>query len=196
MALPRLFSLSQIGIQGLAMEKTEQPFVEVSMPRYGRWNPNSVLGGILSILAVCFLFYIIPSFIEVPASMQHPLLSPRFLPQLAGWMVLALSVLLLVDGLIKPPKREEVDEFRRGVPVMRQVLMVAAGIVYVLFFEEFGAIGSGVLASALLFLASGLRNLWIYALVIVFPVVVTLLFIYVLNVPLPAGMLWESLSLF
>lgn len=177
------------------MEKFEQQFVASNVSLYGRWNPNSVLGGIFAILAVCFLFYVIPSHIVIPADMQHPLLSPRFLPQLAGWMILVLSTLLMIDGLVKPPKREEIDEFRRGVPIMRQALMVAAGIVYVLFFEELGAIGSGVLASALLFLASGLRNPWVYALAIVFPVVVTLLFIYVLYVPLPVGTLWESLFL-
>ena len=180
-----------MGIQGQIMDKSEQRFDSIKEPPYGKWNPNSVLGAIFSILAMCFLFYVIPNHIEVPSYMQHPLLSPRFLPQLAGWLVLVLSVVLLIDGLIKPPKREETDEFRRDVPVMRQLLMVAAGIVYVLFFEQLGAIGSGVLASALLFLASGLRSLKIYTLVIIFPVVVTLLFIYVLNVPLPPGTLWE-----
>ena len=177
------------------MEKSELQFAAASESHYGRCNPNSVLGGTFSILALGFLFYVIPAFIEIPAYMQHPLLSPRFLPQLAGWLVLALSLLLMIDGLVKPPKRSETDEFRRGVPIMRQVLMVAAGIVYVLFFEELGAIGSGVLASVLLFLASGLRTIWVYALAIIFPAVVTLLFIYVLNVPLPPGTLWESLSL-
>ncbi|MBU2954805.1 tripartite tricarboxylate transporter TctB family protein [Marinobacter sp. F3R08] len=177
------------------MEKSELQFAAASESHYGRCNPNSILGGTFSILALGFLFYVIPAFIEIPAYMQHPLLSPRFLPQLAGWLVLALSLLLMIDGLIKPPKRSETDEFRRGVPIMRQVLMVAAGIVYVLFFEELGAIGSGVLASVLLFLASGLRTIWVYALAIIFPAVVTLLFIYVLNVPLPPGTLWESLSL-
>lgn len=177
------------------MEKSEQQFAEVEASLYGRRNPNSVLGCVFSILAVYFLFYVIPGYIETPAHMQHALLSPRFLPQLVGWIVLVLSIVLMIDGLLTPPKREAVDEFRRGVPVMRQALMVAAGIVYVLFFEELGAIGSGVLASALLFLASGLRSLRVYALVIAFPVIVTMLFIYVLYVPLPAGTLWESLFL-
>ncbi|PCM44416.1 tripartite tricarboxylate transporter TctB family protein [Marinobacter sp. ANT_B65] len=177
------------------MEKSERQFVAASESHCGRCNPNSVLGGVFSILAVGFLFYAIPTHIEIPGHMQHPLLSPRFLPQLAGWVVLALSLVLLIDGLVKPPRKSETDEFRRGVPVMRQVLMVAAGVIYVLFFEELGAIGSGVLACVLLFLASGLRDLRVYALAIIFPAVVTLLFIYVLNVPLPPGTLWESLSL-
>ncbi|OEY67969.1 hypothetical protein BG841_07885 [Marinobacter sp. X15-166B] len=170
-------------------------FVESSESQCGRWNPNSILGGVFSILALCFLYYVVPTHIELPYHMQHPLLSPQFLPQLAGWMVLVLSLLLMIDGLLKPPKREAADEYRRGVPVLRQVLMLVAGILYAVFFEQLGAIGSGVLATALLFLASGLRSVWVYALVIVFPVVVTLLFIHVLNVPLPAGTLWESLSL-
>ena len=174
------------------METSEKQFVEASEAHYGRWNPNSVLGGVFSILAVSFLFYVIPRYIEMPFSMQHPLLSPQFLPQLAGWLVFVLSALLMVDGLINPPKRGEPEELRRGVPVMRQVLMLAAGIVYAFFFEQLGAIGSGIFACVLLFLASELRSIWLYALTIIFPVVVTLLFIYLLNVPLPVGTLWES----
>ena len=70
--------------------------------------------------------------------------------------------------------------------------MVGAGVVYAFFFEQLGAIGSGVLACVLLFLASGLRNPLIYLLAIAFPVLVTMLFIYLLNVPLPVGELWEA----
>lgn len=173
------------------MEKSEIHSVAASPGSYGKWNPNSILGGALVVLTGIFLFYVIPNYINMPPFMQHPLLSPRFLPQLAGWIVLVLAALLLLDGLLNPPQREEAEALRSGVPVLRQVLMVAAGAVYVLFFEQLGAIGSGLLASVLLFLASDLRKLWVYALAIAFPVVVSLLFVHVLNVPLPTGTLWE-----
>ena len=173
------------------MERSEIHSVEASPGSYGKWNPNSILGGALVILAGVFLFYVIPNYINLPPFMQNPLLSPRFLPQLAGWIVLVLAALLVIEGLLNPPEREEAEALRAGVPMLRQGLMVAAGVVYVLFFEELGAIGSGVLASVLLFLASNLRNPWVYALAIAFPVVVSLLFVHVLNVPLPIGTLWE-----
>jgi len=177
------------------MEKSEVQVVGASESLSGRWNQNSMLGGAFSILALGFLFYIIPNYIEIPSHMQSPLLSPRFLPQLAGWLVLVLSILLLIGGLTKPPKQDAADELRRGVPVTRKLLMVAAGVVYVLFFEQLGAIGSGVLASVFLFLASELRGFWVYALAVIFPAIVTLLFIYILNVPLPEGTIWGYISL-
>lgn len=173
------------------MEKSEIHSVEANSGAYGKWNPNSILGGALVVLTGIFLFYVIPNYINMPPYMQHPLLSPRFLPQLAGWIVLVLAALLLIEGLINPPEREQAEGLRSGVPLVRQVLMVVAGVVYVLFFEELGAIGSGLLASVLLFLASGLRKPWVYALAIAFPVAVSLLFVHVLNVPLPTGTLWE-----
>ncbi|MFV8572305.1 tripartite tricarboxylate transporter TctB family protein [Marinobacter sp. SBS5] len=175
------------------MEKSEIHTVATMGNHHGRWNPNSLLGGAFCILAAIFLFYVVPTHINMPPYMQHPLLSPRFLPQVAGWLVFILSFLLMIDGMTKPPKRTETDELRRGVPLARQALMLAAGVVYAIFFEELGAMGSGILASAFLFLASGLRGLGVYALALVFPVIVTLLFIYVLNVPLPVGTLWEML---
>jgi len=173
------------------MERSETPSAAASPGGYGKWNPNSIVGGALVILAGIFLFYVIPNYINLPPFMQHPLLSPRFLPQLAGWIVLVLATLLLIEGLLHPPEREEAEALRSGVPMLRQGLMVAAGVVYVLFFEQLGAIGSGVLASVLLFLASNLRSPWVYALAIAFPVGVSLLFIHVMNVPLPTGTLWE-----
>ncbi len=173
------------------MEKSEINLSEVAERYYGRLNPNSVLGAILVLVAGIFLFYIVPTYINEPPSMQHPLLSPRFLPQLAGWLVLLLSLALLIEGLVRPPKHTVAEQLHKGIPVLRWVLMIASGAIYMLFFEELGAIGSGILVSVLLFLASDLRKVSIYLLAIVFPVVVSLLFVHLLNVPLPVGTLWE-----
>lgn len=174
------------------MAISENQSADTPATHYGRLNPNTIVGVVFFILALVFLYYIIPSYISAPPFMQHPLLSPRFLPQVAGWSVLVLSLVLMVSGLRVPPEREPGDELRRGVSLIRQALMVGAGVVYAFFFEQLGAIGSGVLACVLLFLASGLRNPLIYLLAIAFPVLVTMLFIYLLNVPLPVGELWEA----
>ena len=178
------------------MELSDDQSTHTANDEYGRLNPNSLLGGLFFVVSLVFLFYVIPNYINLPPYMQHPLLSPRFLPQLAGWLVLILAFVLMVNGLLYPPKREEADELRQGVPVLRQVLMLAAGAIHAVFFEQFGAIGSGIFASVLLFMASGLKSAWIYVLAVLFPVVVSLLFIHVLNVPLPVGTLWEALLQF
>ncbi|WP_051299295.1 tripartite tricarboxylate transporter TctB family protein [Marinobacterium litorale] len=158
---------------------------------HGRVNPNSMLGAALVILACIFIFYLVPQYIEVSGMVKNPMMSPRFLPLLAGWMVLLCSLILLVNGLLWPPKHTEAEAFHAGIPKLRWVLMLAAGAVYTMLFEQLGAITSGVIATFMLFLAHHLRHFSIYLLALLFPVVVSLLFIYLLNVPLPAGMLWE-----
>ncbi len=174
------------------MATSENQTANLAATHYGRFNPNTIVGAVFFILALVFLYYVVPNYISAPPFMQHPLLSPKFLPQVAGWSVLVLSLVLFVSGLRVPPEREPGDELRHGVSVIRQVLMVAAGVVYAFFFEQLGAIGSGVLACVLLFLASGLRKPWVYLLALVFPVAVTLVFVHLMNVPLPVGELWEA----
>jgi len=121
------------------MELSDDQSTHTANDEYGRLNPNSLLGGLFFVVSLVFLFYVIPNYINLPPYMQHPLLSPRFLPQLAGWLVLILAFVLMVNGLLYPPKREEADELRQGVPVLRQVLMLAAGAIYAVFFERIGS---------------------------------------------------------
>ena len=54
-----------------------------------------------------------------------------------------------------------------------------------------GAIAAGILGTLLLFAAHPVRKTWLYLLAIALPWLVSLLFIHVLNVPLPSGTLWN-----
>lgn len=143
-----------------------------------------VAGAILLSFSLLLLFYLIPNYIGQPPIMQNPMMSPRWLPTIVGWLLLVFSVLLMVQGVLVTVEEDDDRRFERG-PWRRFVLMIFALVVYASLFELLGAIISGILATFILFIAHPVRTLWVYGLAIVFPVGVTLLFTEVMNVPLP-----------
>ncbi|MCO7246779.1 tripartite tricarboxylate transporter TctB family protein [Halomonas sp. Mc5H-6] len=144
-----------------------------------------IAGVILLGFALLLLFFLIPDYIGQPPILQSPMMSPRWLPTIVGWLLLVFSLLMIVQGLLVADDSEDNGRrFERG-PWLRFVLMVSALIVYAGLFEMLGAIISGILATFMLFVAHPVRTLWVYGLAIVFPVGVTLLFTEVMNVPLP-----------
>lgn len=144
-----------------------------------------VAGVILLGFALLLLFYLIPNYIGQPPIMQNPMMSPRWLPTIVGWLLLVFSLLMIVQGVLVADDAEDSGRrFERGA-WLRFVLMVVALVVYAGLFEMLGAIISGILATLILFIAHPVRTLWVYGLAIVFPVGITLLFTEVMNVPLP-----------
>jgi len=142
-------------------------------------------------VALVFLLHLMPEYIVEPRRLQSPLLSPQILPQIMGWMVLLLSILLLLSTLFgrereRPPGITPLRE----LPVRQWLLPVLAFVVYYFGFEALGAPLCGVLATVLLFLSMGVKRVSIYALGIVMPVAICLAFDYGLSVPLPYGYLW------
>jgi putative tricarboxylic transport membrane protein len=155
-----------------------------------RWaNINTLLGATWLIVALVFLFFLVPNYIEEAPMVQNPMQSPRWLPSAAGWLVALLSLALIVEGCLRPPERQaESDD---AAPPRRWLLMLAGLGAYWLLFEPLGAIAAGILGTLLLFAAHPVRTPWLYLLAIALPWLVSLLFIHVLNVPLPSGTLWE-----
>lgn len=144
-----------------------------------------VAGVILLGFALLLLFHLIPNYIGQPPVMQNPMMSPRWLPTIVGWLLLVFSLLMIVQGVLVADDAEDSGRrFERGT-WLRFVLMVVALVVYAGLFEMLGAIISGILATFILFIAHPVRTLWVYGLAIVFPVGITLLFTEVMNVPLP-----------
>lgn len=144
-----------------------------------------VAGAVLLGFALLLLFYLIPHYVGEPAVMQNPMMSPRWLPTIVGWLLLVFSVLLILQGvLVADEDGDGGRRFERG-PWLRFALMVLALVVYVGVFELLGAMLSGIFATLLLFLAHPVRTWWAYGLAVVFPVGVSLLFTEVMNVPLP-----------
>ena len=175
----------------LHMNKLDADIGDVEERYYGRLNPNSILGLITAALATFFLSYLVPNYIEEPGHLSNPMLSPRFIPVVAGWLVLTLSFVMATEGFFRPPKHTKAEKLHIGIPKLRWILMLVACSIYMFLFEQLGAIFCGALACFSLFAASNLREMWVYILGLIFPIIITLLFIHLLNVPLPAGMIWE-----
>lgn len=155
-----------------------------------RWaNINTLLGAIWLVAALVFLFFLVPNYIEEAPMVQNPMQSPRWLPSTTGWLVALLSLALIIEGCLRPPARP--TESEGGAPPWRWLLMLAGLAAYWLLFEPLGAIAAGILGTLLLFAAHPVRTPWLYLLAIALPWLVSLLFIHVLNVPLPSGTLWE-----
>lgn len=152
-------------------------------------NVDSILGIALVFLSLIFIYYLIPNYIEEPESIKNIMMSPRYIPNLAGWFILILSVFLLLQG-VRNPKRSE-GALLLDTPILRWLLMLGALATYAFLFEILGAIASAFFASACLLIANHIKNIWLYVLVLVFPIAVYLLFVYVLHVPLPLGDVWE-----
>ncbi len=154
-----------------------------------RLNLDSILGFVLTLLSVFFIFYIVPVYIEEPETVSNIMMSPRYIPNIAGWFVFVLSVFLTIQGFSYPKKHKEFYFF--DTPITRWLLMLVALTAYAFLFEELGAIVCAFFASVCLLLANHISKAWLYALMLVFPVLIYLLFVYVLHVPLPLGDLWS-----
>ncbi|WP_421683301.1 tripartite tricarboxylate transporter TctB family protein [Stutzerimonas urumqiensis] len=156
-----------------------------------RWaNPDVWLGAFWLLAALVFVLYLVPNHIDEAPMVENPMQSPRWLPSLAGWLIVALSVALIVDALTRPaPAASATVGERSGA--RRILLMLIALGTYWLLLEPLGAIATGILATLILFVAHPVRTPWLYGLAIALPWLVCLLFIHVLNVPLPSGTLWD-----
>ncbi|MCQ4328348.1 tripartite tricarboxylate transporter TctB family protein [Stutzerimonas stutzeri] len=136
-------------------------------------------------ISLFLLFYLVPNHIAEPPILQNPMMSPRWLPSIVGWLLLGFSLLLLLQGMLVD--NTEKDDGRKIIkgPPRRFFLMVGALLAYVALFETLGAMASSILAMLILFIAHPVRTWWVYGLAIVFPIAVTLFFVKVMNVPLP-----------
>ncbi|WP_407293324.1 tripartite tricarboxylate transporter TctB family protein [Stutzerimonas zhaodongensis] len=157
-----------------------------------RWaNINTLLGAFWLVAALVFLFYLVPNHIDEAPMVDNPMQSPRWLPSVAGWLVAVLSLGLIIEGCLRPPPPVQSEAGRESAQPRRWLLMLAGLAAYWLLFEPIGAIAAGILGTLLLFAAHPVRKPWLYLLAIILPGLVSLLFIHVLNVPLPSGTLWE-----
>lgn len=149
-------------------------------------DPWDVVAGVVLLgFSLLLLLYLVPNYIGQPPIMQNPMMSPRWLPTIVGWLLLVFSVLMIIQGVLVADDAEDNGRsFERG-PWLRFALMALSLIVYAGLFEMLGAVICGILATLILFIAHPVRTWWIYSLSIVFPVGVTLLFTEVMNVPLP-----------
>lgn len=144
-----------------------------------------ITGIVLLVVSLVLVLYLVPNYIGEPSILQNPMMSPRWLPNIVSWLMLAFSVLLIIQGVLVASDAENDERKIIKGPYRRFVIMLMALLIYVFLFESLGAILTGILATVLMFLAHPVRTWWAYGFAIAFPVGVTLLFVNVMNVPLP-----------
>ncbi len=144
-----------------------------------------IAGGVLLCFSLVLVFYLVPNYINEPPILQNPMMSPRWLPEIVSWLILLFSLLLILQGLLLEGRSEEDERTIEKGSTRRFALMLVALGVYVALFETMGAVFCGVLATLVLFIAHPVRTRWVYSLAFLFPIVVTFLFVEVMNVPLP-----------
>ena len=144
-----------------------------------------ITGIVLLGFAIVLVFYLVPNYINEPPILQNPMMSPRWLPTIIGWLILLFSVLLILQAFIVEQRAEEDERAIEKGSTRRFVLMVLSLVIYVALFEAMGAVFCGILATLVLFVAHPVRTWWVYSLAFLFPIIVTLLFVEVMNVPLP-----------
>lgn len=144
-----------------------------------------ITGIVLLGFAIVLVFYLVPNYINEPPILQNPMMSPRWLPTIIGWLILLFSILLILQAFILEGKSEEDERAIEKGSSRRFVLMVLSLVIYVALFEAMGAVFCGILATLVLFVAHPVRTWWVYSLAFLFPIVVALLFVEVMNVPLP-----------
>lgn len=144
-----------------------------------------ITGIVLLGFAIVLVFYLVPNYINEPPILQNPMMSPRWLPTIIGWLILLFSVLLILQAFIVEQRAEEDERAIEKGSTRRFVLMVLSLVIYVALFEAMGAVFCGILATLVLFVAHPVRIWWVYSLAFLFPIIVTLLFVEVMNVPLP-----------
>lgn len=144
-----------------------------------------ITGIVLLGFAMVLVFYLVPNYINEPPILQNPMMSPRWLPTIIGWLILLFSILLILQACIVEQRAEEDERAIEKGSTRRFVLMVLSLVIYVALFEAMGAVFCGILATLVLFVAHPVRTWWVYSLAFLFPIIVTLLFVEVMNVPLP-----------
>lgn len=149
-----------------------------------------IAGVVLLVFALVLVFYLVPNYINEPPILQNPMMSPQWLPRIVGWLIVLFSILLIGQGLlISGPSEDDERSIEKGSP-RRFFMMIVALVIYVALFESMGAVFSGILATLVLFVAHPVRTWWVYSMAFLFPIVVALLFVEVMNVPLPMLPFW------
>ena len=157
---------------------------------------NLVAAAFLAAASLVALLYLIPVHVPVREGLDQGL-SARFMPRLAAWAALILSVLLLLELSLRrmrgagPMAEDNEDNEMQGFGIREgsNVLLLSAGsVVYVALLYVFGFLVATAVVLLACFWAGGLRNpIWLAVLGIGFPYALERALWHGLYVIMPAG---------
>lgn len=147
----------------------------------------------------CLLFsilYLVAARTYPNLSADYMLVSASFFPTVVAVVMIICSVIMLVKAIVKPEIREPLTK-KEKTGYLRAILTIIDCIIYSLLFEPLGYIISSALALFALMIIFGNRKWWLMAVVsVVLPILIYLLFYYVMQTNLPAGPLGFMAELF
>lgn len=167
---------------------------------------DMVVFGFLLLVLIAFLAIIVPAAIAVPNTLQHPALSPRFLPSILGVSIIVLALIGLTRAALalrrlksaRGTVRRRMDTTAEQgslagladevLPLLAFGLLVAA----LLLTPLIGMVPAGTASVIALLVLGGERRLWAIALVgIGLSFGMGQVFSAALNVPVPMGALFR-----
>lgn len=157
-------------------------------PPAGRLRTDFIVAAVLLVFCVV-VYWLTTTFEEVPSSLSLNM-PPEFFPRLLVWTIAGLTVAMLLEGRRRPEKQ------RRPIPPMVYYTALAL-VVFLVLTELFGLTLTMVAFCAALPLLWGERRLGILAVyAVAFPAGVYLLFVHVLEVRFPTGLVFRAMGYF
>lgn len=150
-----------------------------------KYNYEIISGGIFTIVAA-IIFILIPNQIQ---TIEKSAVNAQTIPKIAIGGLFIFSLLLFIQGLLKPKKTIIVDkklleskEFKKS---SRSLIFSAILLIYALLFNVIGYILDTVLLVIVILFFYYCRKWWYYAIAIGTVFVVYAVFTFLLNVNLP-----------
>lgn len=143
-------------------------------------------------LGAALLWWIIPTFIDIPRRVPIRALSPAFWPKVLGWTILASGLVLTLSARFGPARAPtgELAESLGVAPPEAMRLLSMAGILLGMFLAipVLGMVWTSMLAFvAMVVLTGAQRPVWGVVAAIALPLILYLFFTKVAGVAIPQG---------
>ena len=155
-----------------------------------RTRQNSIVfAGLIAVFGIVLLTVLIPKYIKVTARMTG--ISPRLFPQIIAGLMIVLSAAWIIMELRAMKKSGE--DFKGYFPNLKallpQVALIGSGIIFLVLAPMLGFVIASVPFVFFLLWLFGSKRWWLNAIVAVaYPIVLYVLFHYLLRVNFPVGM--------
>lgn len=158
-----------------------------------RSTQDIIYGLVVGLGFIAFALWGIPAWIETPASVRIPAVSPAFWPELVTFCLSAAGFALAAGGLCRRPAEVRTRGEKQAVPArpcnFNPVFTLAVFLAYYLLTDVIGIVCASILAMAAMAARNGERNrLILVAVSVGLPVALYVFFVWVAKVPMPLGL--------
>ena len=158
---------------------------------------DMIVAVLFLLLSALTLFYIIPSGIDAPSSIENAALSPSFWPTVIAWatLVSAAALLIVTYGArnIESPVTADEDElvgadYPQPTAILRLVFVVALLFLFYASLERYGLVVPSCIFLIILMVFFGEKKLfWVLSLGLGIPILLYVFFRFVAGISIPLG---------